>query len=263
MYDLICDTNVWYQIANKNIKPSDLEGLHLYGTDITCTELSSTPRLISDLTLITNVVKAMNKYHHKMIMANPVEHLIKIFFNDYVQDVERWDQRLNSFNILMNADLSTIPEESIIIAQHQINQIVETLNKFADNINEGLIKIRERILKLEGRKKHIKADHLKTWKEFISEFVRSYSLEYCDREYVIDIEDNNWNQVECFIHTWEKYFKLLESENRKFDRNDWADLFNLVYVQPGFKYWTFEKKWNYILKEDKLLKNYFYNQNGS
>ena len=30
--------------------------------------------------------------------------------------------------------------------------------------------------------------------------------------------------------------------------NDWVDLFQLIYVQPGMKYFTMENRWKNIIK---------------
>jgi hypothetical protein len=259
---LICDTNVWYEIASKRIDTSQINDL-LFGTHITCSELASTQRLISNLPFIKDVVTALKQNHYKIILPNPAEHILSIFFHDFIPDVSGSTKILEAFDILINLDTTSIPLEKIEMVQNQIDNIVNPLQNFSNRLNDGLIIIRERVLQQEGRKKHQNADHLIYWKEYISDFVKNYSLEYCEREYIINPNDANWIQLTCFIGVWEKYFKLLESENRKFDRNDWADLFNLVYVQPGFKYWTFENKWKNIIRNDHNLKHYFFEQNGS
>ena len=42
----------------------------------------------------------------------------------------------------------------------------------------------------------------------------------------------------------------------KFQPNDFYDLSNLVYVQPGDKYWTKEKRWKRIISERANLDEY-------
>ncbi len=57
--------------------------------------------------------------------------------------------------------------------------------------------------------------------------------------------------------TIEYYYKKLEIDTkRKYDKNDLLDLFNLVYVQPGYKYLTSENKWNNLSKENRQIDDY-------
>ena len=261
MKSVICDTNIWYSVANKKINESRLKDLHLYGTAVNILEISSTPNLIKNIELIVRVVKSMNQHHYLIIKTNPMEHLIVLFNKDYVPDGNVEERLLNGFSTLMNIDTKKIPIENIKKAKKQINKILATQHKVADQINNRLPNIREEIKRKGGKKRHRKIDFTDTWKKFISELVSIYSKEHCDKEYILDIKDKTWENLEFFIYTWESYFKILEIENRKFDKNDWADLFNLVYVQPGFKYWTLEKKWNRIFKENEKLSKYLYDYN--
>jgi hypothetical protein len=262
MTKLICDTNVWYELAAGRIDKSKING-QLFGTHITCTELASSQRLISDLPLVKEVVKALKQNHNKIILPNPVEHILSIFFDDFEPDTSGAINILNSFDTLLVMDDVSFPDEKINLVQEKIDRITNPMLDFVARVNDGLILVREKVLIQEGKKKHLQSDHLKFWKGYIANFVKTYGLDYYKKEYIIDPNDENWIKVNFFIGVWEKYFKLLESENRKFDRNDWADLFNLVYVQPGYKYWTFEKKWKNIFKNDSGLKSYLYEYNGS
>lgn len=156
----------------------------------------------------------------------------------------------------MDIDTNHIPQKNIEDAILQTNTIVKDQMEIADRINNGLQKIRDEIKKTDGKKRHRLVDFTVSWKKFISEIVSIYSKEHCEKEYKIGINNKAWEKLEFFLYTWESYFKILEIEKRRFDKNDWGDLFNLVYVQPGFKYWTLEKKWNTIFKENDRLSKY-------
>lgn len=54
--------------------------------------------------------------------------------------------------------------------------------------------------------------------------------------------------INALILVLDKLFKDLETGERKWQRNDLFDLFNLAYVRRGDKYWTNEKKWIDIIK---------------
>jgi hypothetical protein len=51
----------------------------------------------------------------------------------------------------------------------------------------------------------------------------------------------------------------------KMEVNDMSDLFNLVYVSPGMKYFTFDEKWQRLIASEPLTKNYLFqlNQKGN
>ncbi|MDD4604631.1 MAG: hypothetical protein PHF97_12630 [Bacteroidales bacterium] len=263
MQQVICDTNVWYYLAKKQIDLSKLNNVQLIGTSVNILEISSTPNLINDLNLIIEVVKALEKYHFKIILSNPYEHIITIFNKGYLPNNKVEEKILNQFIQLMGVNPLAIKEVDYKNALTAINKIIEPQLKIVEYINNGLPIIRQNIKRLEGKDQHRKKDQTLLWKKLIIEFVAIYSKENCDKEYVIDIEDKRWDYLNFFIYTWEAYFKKLELDNRNFDKNDWQDLFNLVYVQEGYKYWTFEKKWNVIYDENPILLKYKFNYNGT
>ena len=55
-------------------------------------------------------------------------------------------------------------------------------------------------------------------------------------------------EYELLVLVLDKFSKELEIGERKWQRNDLFDLFNLAYVRRGDKYWTNEKKWINIIK---------------
>ena len=57
-----------------------------------------------------------------------------------------------------------------------------------------------------------------------------------------------WEKVDLFINVFDEFCKDHEMTNRKVKPNDFYDLFNLAYVQPGDKYWTKEKYWNRLIE---------------
>lgn len=258
MQQVICDTNVWYNISNGLISDEQLDGVQLFGTSVNIREISSTPNLVNDIELMARVIKAMYNHSHKVIIQNPMEYLISLFYWDYEPNTET-ERRLleDGFNALMDIDLKKIPEQNVIDTKNQIDELVKADAELANKINTGLIKIRQEIKKQVGKEKHRKKNFTVKWKEFISNLVIEYSKKHCDKVYELDINSQVWEQLEFFLITWESYFKNnLEIGNWKFDKNDWEDLFNLIYVCPGRKYWTYERKWNTIFEGNDRLRKY-------
>lgn len=258
MKPIICDTNIWYGIANNIINTDRLKQVSLIGTSVNITEISSSPNIISDIDLVVRTIEAFKKNHDFILINNPMEHLITIFNQDYEPNSKLEDELLKSFEILLNMNINNITQHGIDGAKKRLEKINEDKQKLVDLINNGLPEVREKIKRSEGKKKHRKIDFTKTWKKFISDTVHLYSKDYCSKEYIIDIEDDNWSRVEFFINTWENYFKELDVTKTKIKPNDWADLFNLVYVQPEFIYWTNDEPWNRLFKKNELLIKYQY-----
>ncbi|GAJ07797.1 unnamed protein product, partial [marine sediment metagenome] len=97
--------------------------------------------------------------------------------------------------------------------------------------------------KITDKKKHKEEDTIHLNRNLISLFVSSQTN---DNGLPNDFE---WNKIELFEHTLKQYFMELETTDMKVQPNDWYDLFQLIYVQPGDKIWTRENRWkNLIIK---------------
>jgi len=257
MQNIICDTNIWYDIANGRKSIEQLSGVHLIGTSVNITEISSTPNLLSNIELVARTVNSMRIHVHEIVISNPIEYLISLFHSDFKPDTNIEMRLLEGFNILKDIDVNSIPAQNVIDAEKQIKEIVNSQREFTNTINEGLLEVKKNIEKHEGIEEHSKLDFIEIWKKYFSDLVLEYSKQYCVKEYELDINSKSWDQLEFFLYTWESYFKNdLEIGKRKFDKNDWGDLFNLVYVYPGSKYWTSERKWNLIFNSNERLRKY-------
>jgi len=262
-HSIICDTNIWYDLASKKKNIEQLDGIQLIGTSVNITEISSSPNLINNLSLVKKTVEAMYKFNHLVIASNPMEYLISLFHSEYKPNIKTEMRLLDGFNTLMEIDLNIITPQDKIDAEIQIKEICDSQNEVAKRINNDLTKIRQNIKKHERKDKYRKRSFIDKWKKYFSTLVLEYSKQHCDKEYELDINDKSWDQLEFFLYTWEFYFKNnLEIGNWKFEKNDWGDLFNLVYVGPGIKYWTSENKWNAIFNNDERLRKYNFSPNS-
>ena len=258
MESIICDTNIWYNIANKKNDEFQLRGVELIGTSINIIEISSTPNILNNIDLVVEAIRSMHKHCYELIIHNPIEHIITLFHDNYIPNCTVEKKLLAGFNILMSIDIHSISVESFMQAEKQINNSIAQNNDLIERINSGLPFIKEKIKNL-GKSNYRRNVFLDEWKKFFSELISEYSKKYCDMEYTLDLNSNKWDQLEFFLYTWEYYFKNnIEFGNWKLNNNDWNDLLNLVYVQPGFKYWTLEKKWNRIYMESDKLRLYMH-----
>jgi hypothetical protein len=254
--EIICDTCIWYDIANGIKSIEQLNDVQLIGTYINVTEISSTPKLYRNLSLVIRTVDTMHRYYHRVFIEDPFEYLISLFHSDFKPNTDKVRRLLNKFSSFKDLDVNDIPEKNIIDTEKQIKEMLDADRKVVNKINEDLLVIRENIKRNGGIDNHRKSDFIESRKNYISDLVLDYSREHCVKEYKLDINDKSWDQLEFFLYTWDSFFKELEIGKRKFHINDLGDLFNLVYVQPGFKYWTSERKWNLIFNSNERLKKY-------
>ncbi len=262
---IICDTNIWYNFANGKIKKESLENPYLIATYINLVELAQTPNMTKNLVLYINTLKAIKENHSAVIKSNPYEHIVKLFFPDFIPDYSLANKITSGIEVYINnIEPETIPKNVIEKVNKEIREIKDFKNSLSDPINNGLQEIRKSIKANGGKKERKKKNTIKSWKQFISDTVYYYSKENLDKEYSIDLNDRSWDLLELLLLTFEDYFLELElSGNRKFDSNDWGDLLNLAYVQPNKLYWTYENKWNNLFMKNKFLKKYIYRNNAT
>ena len=67
-------------------------------------------------------------------------------------------------------------------------------------------------------------------------------------------EDFDWGQVELFENVFMHYLIDLETGAKKSKSSDWNDLFQLIYVQPGEKYWTKDAYCIELIKKARMQK---------
>jgi len=74
-------------------------------------------------------------------------------------------------------------------------------------------------------------------------------------------EDFDWQQIELFEKVFGSFTMDLETNGLKMKQNDVYDLFQLVYVQPNDKFWTYDKRILRYINEIKMEKYLFGNNN--
>src|SRR3972149_2191426 len=227
MENVICDTNIWYNIAENIIKKDDLINVNLIATYINITEIASTPNIKKHLELVKRTTRSIMDYHKIIFNASPLEHIANIFDNSFIPNVKAIENTLANLNSFLNINVVTdIPEINLIDAVKEIDEIENEKISFASEINEGLKEIKADIKNSGGKKIHKKKNFSDSWKNFISNFISKYMKYHYNNDFQISINNEKWKKLEFFINSWEEYFKLLEIQsNRKFDKNDWNDLF--------------------------------------
>lgn len=251
---VICDTNIWYDIATGKIKKEQLAGMELYSSYVNLFELAKTPNLVIDWKLVKAAVRALHDNSKGIYETNPIEFIIQKQYPDYKAKDNSYKQILIGFEDLMDRpDTEEITQEVKEKMQKSVDEFAEAAQKSADNVNAKLPVIREKIKETIGKKEHRKIVSYPLIYDVINVFVGQQS----QGEISLDIENYPWGEIELLVKTWDGYFKDLEvSGNQKFQPNDWQDIFVMSYVNPEYKFLTSEGKWKRLIEGNADTKKY-------
>lgn len=254
---IICDTNVWYNIASNSFSPS--ENIILTPTLLSLNEIATTDLSAGNPHLIQQVINSINKYGKEIIPVNPFDFIITKHDSSYQGDASLLNTILKEFTTVLSIDmgsnfkLSEEVKEKIKIASKEQR---EATKNFASFVNEHIISIQKSIIQASSTQKHLKKNTLPIIKEMVQNLLNDYLK---SKSFSIDYNTFDWKEIELFLYTTENFFKHLETtKGMKFDPNDTVDWLNTLYVRPGSKYLTFERSWCRYIKNDVRTKNYLY-----
>jgi len=235
--EIICDTHIWYGIGRGDIQiPPKVKLVATYNS---IDEFSRTQNLVKYPEYTMKGVQAMFKYSREhAIYEPPLIYLKKLSDKNYAYDV-----RENLNNILQFTekiakgfaiDLSKTEEYSQFCSDRK-NDLMSVSQIFNDQAKQIKTNIKD-------LKTHRKENSIFLNRDLISLFVAKASK--------TDglPKDFDWKQIELFENVLKLYFNALETGEFQSEPNDWYDLFLLIYVQPGRKVWTKEKRWLRLIK---------------
>ena len=263
MNNIICDTNIWYDIANGKIKPEQIRNIRLIGTAINIIEIASAENLTKDIYLVQKTIKALQNFHHVIVSTNPLDHIISIFNSSFISNDDSILNLLNEFDSFQEIDdFNDLSADTWNKVKEKISKIDSNEQYITKVVNDVLDKSQEFIKRNHLKKSHMLKTFTDSWKPFFILLISNYAKSKYNYEFIINENDIRWNRLEFFLSVWDEYFKHLDIQpGRRFHDNDWHDLFNLIYVQPEYKYWTCEKRsWAKIIREHERLKSYLYNK---
>jgi len=254
---IICDTNVWYNIANQTFQKP--ENAILVPTSLTIAELSSSETMASSINLFQNVIKSLHENGRSIIPLDPFDFVLKNHDPKFPFNDLNTKKLLEGFSIVLSKNIPEGTEFSTEVKNKLIERCKQDRKatvEFAEFGSENLIDIRKNINKGVGKETHRKIDA----EEINREMLKSFLIEHAKKvDYTIDFETFNWTNVEFFMIVTTNYFKKLETtRDMKIQPNDAVDWLNMLYVTPNDKYLTFEKSWRKIIQDDKRTANYLF-----
>ncbi len=239
---IICDTHIWYGIGNGTITeiPSNVK---LVATFNNIDEFSRTRNLVKYPEYTMKGIQAMFKYSRKhVIYEPPLVYLKKLSDKDFKYNILEKHNNILRFTEKIakgyGIDLSKTDEYSQFCDDRK-----KELQYISDIFNQQAAQLKAKIKDL---KTHRKENSIPLNRELISLFVeKANHTGGLPRDF-------DWKSIELFENVLKVYFNGLETGEILSAANDWYDLFLLIYVQPGKKIWTREKKWLKLIKQSGM-----------
>jgi len=255
---VICDTNVWYAIAEGEFFPPI--GIELVSTEFSLYELVSTEVAVHDPILLQKAIRAVHKYSSALIPVDPFYYLLTNSSERFFEwGSELTTNMVKTFNEMLNMDFSKtekIPDDIAFKVIQESQERRDVRVKYAHYLNSILPEKRKMINRDIGKNEYLKTDQIEEVKNLVFQWTTNYLKTKNDS---IEIEEINWKSIEFFLNVTENFHKKLDTtKGMKFTPNDATDWLNLLYVEPGMKYLTFDKKWRKTILEDPITKDYLF-----
>ncbi len=251
---VICDANVWYGFANGELNIEDYSSVNLVCTKVTIEELSTSENMLDErkILLVQKTLKIIFTHASDIILINPILWLVKCGNPNFHIDLSSAEERLEELKFFSNMDnqqLLEISQNSVF--QEGILKYDKSLKSSVDSINALTPLIKNNIKATIGKRKHRRKENSEKIQNFIKMMIEKLSLNTG-----IDWNNYPWSKIFFFIKIWDIFDKELELSGMKLEKNDWYDLYNMIYVDEESKYLTLEKKWNRFINSDLNTRKY-------
>lgn len=234
---VIVDTNVWYQLGKDDVLFNKVKD-KLTPNYNNLWEMSNTGALYDRPEMVRNGIRKVMLCSKKMIIAEPLKYLIKRANKKYRVRMGVYTEQMLLFTQKIANGYYINEKQKDEFCQY-IQQSKERLKQIADDFNRTALECKNRI---KNYKKHRQVNtYYLTIKYLDFMACQATGNEFCLKRLPL-------KEYELLILVLDKFFKDLETGERKWQRNDLFDIFNLAYVRRGDKYWTNEKKWIDIIK---------------
>jgi hypothetical protein len=238
---VVCDTNVWYNLADGKYDLHKVNTLALCATYTNISELSKTKNYIDRIEVVREAIRQIFKRKANIIYHNALEHIVTIQIPSYPINWAEITPMLKFTEQIAKGYVVTPGMEQI--AASFFTEFRQGLIDMTNEQNQQLKQYQadnERALSLE------KENFVELNRKRIETFITAYIPDF-------EIDANfDWSQVELLHAILGAWIQELIATKKTIKTNDWHDLFILAYVQPGDKYWTAENKWKDLITANDL-----------
>jgi hypothetical protein len=249
---VVCDTNIWYNLGDGKIDPKVAKENHLIATFYTFEELNTTYNIIKDSDKVIKTSQAIVNFSSEQILENAILYLVRTMDKLFVDERYTYNLGIRNWNevrLLAKTQLGTqfpqwvvdMYEENIKNREKEGVDIAKAENLLSDSVRQKA-------------KKEYKADkqkYLDTVAKNIVSLLGLYLKEFTNGRVEFPA-DYKFEQIELFLNAYVEYFFKLDVGGMRVQPNDAYDLYNLIYVKPGMKYWTLEKRWIRIVEDSQM-----------
>lgn len=246
--NVICDTNIWYYLADGTIDPDNLKNQSLVATFYNFEELITSPNTLTNFQQVRKAAKAIVDHSDKLILENAFLYLANLID-------PRFEDKRYSYNLGIR-NWAEIKRMAALDDSFQLSSELRAAYQMtaASRVNNG-----KDVAQIENDfVQKVKTHSKKVWKENSSKYFRErfkgivfelndYMKVFSDGK--IEFKTTQLNNIEFFITAFLQFSRNLEIAKWVVQPNDAYDLYNLIYVRPGDKYFTREKRWKNLINE--------------
>jgi hypothetical protein len=249
--DVICDTNIWYNIGNGVIKPEDIEQYSLIATFYNFEELLTSHNLLKNFHNVRRAAKAIVTYSSKQILENGFLHLAKIIDPHFEDTRYNYNLGLRNWN---EVRAIARQDESFTLSPESEKEYLMNIQSSDSNSN-NVARLENRFVNdVKGHSKELKK---KNERDYLRKRLQGIVFELNDQlkqfSYgKVQLQRQQIKLIELFVTTSLQFSRGLEIGGMVVKPNDIYDLYNMIYTKPGMKYFTFEKKWIRMITEGGL-----------
>lgn len=257
MTKIICDTNIWFNLCVGVISPKVIGRNPLVFTQHCLQEILTNPSLVDDHERFVSICKTIIKYSNKYLLKSPLEYLLDIKVDiserqEIIKQIKKYAYNGNMYR--SNSLIKTQRKNTINYFENQ------SKNSFIKNLNSQLILIKKNINDKNQKNKRRSLSLIEQRKQFVSSLCDNFTDSKGIARHPI-----LWDNFLFFSTLIDEYFKKLETgEIVSVTIQDMDDLFHLAYITPKTKFWTYDKKWIWMVRdcglEDFLFKDVFVEQ---
>ena len=177
MSKIICDTNIWYHIAQNQISLNNLNDFDLIATYINIYELTTSPNILSNIELVRKATIAAFDNHKFLFSDNSWVFLLKLDNPNFNTELSGKNEQI--FELSKQIALGLLPIESIY------RPYIEDSKKRRDDISNEMNKLFDYYKQqAKGNKKELRDDDIiPIVKIIINEMVENWTCSLPNTRY--------------------------------------------------------------------------------
>lgn len=248
MTRIICDTMIWYGLSKNQLQVPDPTKYTLVCTYLSLMELAFSPNNLTKLSEVQDTIRVILKLKPEIILQYPWDHALSLIHENFDKEIEIESNLTLSFlRILLNHPKEGLIPNSFKEKLQEISSIRKKNNgewaDFLNDLNNLDNEVKRALIKYTDRK-----SHLLDFKKWIIHNLNKREFD------AYSIESIPWEQFEFYASIGASYMRNMMFSRMKADGNDENDMINMIYVQPGDKYWTLERRWLNLSKEANMTR---------